>query len=180
MASCRSKIRCCFSITAAQRKQGEPFFLPWPFLSSLLSCSWFSRCNEKQSSNEGRRRKDYMRSRGLMLIPLSFFYSDSFQDCFTWATQFPTEPFTHGWKAWWERNKWLVELLCLQLRLWLCMVLGRGQVAEGRDCMYHMARSLHVITSWKERSAQILDVKTTWRLVSSHVCSIVFNFSSNY
>lgn len=36
------------------------FFLPWPFLSSFCHVLWFSRCNEKQSSNEGRRRKDYI------------------------------------------------------------------------------------------------------------------------
>lgn len=76
MDSCRSKIRCCFSITAAQRKQGEPFFLPLPFLPSLVMFLIFSLqpVYEKRSSNEGRTRKDYIRSRGLIDADTPIFF----------------------------------------------------------------------------------------------------------
>lgn len=168
MASCRSKIRCFFSIMAAQRKQGEPLFFP-DHSSLNLSCSdILAATGLRETIPKWRQEMQRLYIWEVVDWCWSFYFfslSDSFQDCYTWATQFPTEPFTHGWKVWWERNKRSVEPLYLQLRLWICsgivvdMVFYGKKVAESREyfdvcagSVKHMTCSLHVFYQFLKRN----------------------------
>ena len=79
-------------------------FLPCQSLSYLVML-WYSHCNwfaRRARQMKAGQAKTLWKAEDWCWSPT---FSDSFQDCFTWATQSPTQLFTPGWKAWLQQNR---------------------------------------------------------------------------
>ena len=160
-----------FNYGSPKEARWNPFFPANRFL--ILSCSNILMVTRQMGAGGA---KTVWRGLDWCWSPT---FSDSFQDCFTWATQSPTQPFTPGWKAWWQISEWLLEPLSyLQLSPWfrIGIVVDLGferieQVAENSGYV-----DIDVLGQWNTGnvwSAQIKDVDVKLRPLSRSI--VVFD-----